>query len=177
MDGDNTERTHRSWVLLVVILIFSGVSSMSIDQELVISDVRADSISIDHNNTTAFIIDLHDNTFTIISGQTRTVIGNPTVVGKYQSVLIFVSPSTRDIYVVNLFDKSLSIISGQTRTVIGKASFVLISEGQMKFELVTAKRGAVTASHVAPSSLPKRASVGLSAKTPAAAPFHPPLIP
>jgi YVTN family beta-propeller protein len=130
--------------------MFSTISSAVIVEGLLISGVRADSSNfivqesraqpfVSPTNAKVYVVNLHDNTLSIISGPTKTVIGNATTVGKYPAAVTFGSSFSRNTYVVNLHDNTLSIISGPTKTVIGNAIFVSNGAGETTFSLSNAK--------------------------------------
>ncbi len=196
----------RNLSLLFVILIFSTISSAVIVEGLLISRVRVDSVNfiiqesraqpfLTPTNATVYVVNLHDNTLSIISGQTKTVIGNVTTVSKHPAVVIFGSSSNRNTYVVNLHDNTLSIITGQTKTVIGNAKFVNNGAGETTFGLSNAKSYVVSTHKVVLSGAAATKASNVAVKTASAGtsptrgiannntkevttpPPHPPLIP
>jgi YVTN family beta-propeller protein len=197
----------RNLSLLFVILICSTISSAVIVEGLLVSGVRADSTNfivhgsaaqsfLSSTNARVYVVNLHDNTLSIISGQTKTVLGNATMLSKYPAVVAFGSSASRNTYVVNLHDNTLSIISGQTKTVLGNVIFVNSRVGETTFGLSNVKSNIVTTPKVVlPGATTTKAS-NVAAKTASAGtsptrgitnnhakavttktPPHPPMIP
>jgi YVTN family beta-propeller protein len=173
-------KTHcRKLSMLCVILIFSTVGTASILGELLIRGVRADSVNVfvqkdrpqafilNPSNGNVYVVNLRDNTLSIVSGQTKTVIGNHTLVSKYPTILTFPSRAARSTYVVNLRDNTLSIVSGQTKTVIGNATFVTNAAGKTTFGLSPSISYNIATSHkVVLSSATSTKASSLVVKTP-----------
>ena len=61
---------------------------------------------------------LYDDTVSVISGQTNTVIGTPIPVGHFPSGIAFDS-ANGNLYVANGGSATISVISGQNNQVIG----------------------------------------------------------
>ncbi|PWU79738.1 MAG: hypothetical protein DLM72_15860 [Candidatus Nitrosopolaris wilkensis] len=186
-------RRSVNFLLLFVIFIFSTITSTAIAQVVVISTARADSpnftdkkdalqsLIVDRNNRT-YVFNVHDNTLSILSGQTKTVIGNPATVTKYPVVAAFGPSTVRNTYLVNLHDNTLSILFGQTKTVINSAGAT--SFGLAKVYIPNSHKVLLY------SAIPTKPSVSVAVKTPAPTqatinssskkvtiPSHPALIP
>src|SRR5713226_1961056 len=112
--------------LIIIILAVSGIVSVA-NADSVIANIPVGSgpggIAFDAANGNLYVANNHDNTVSVISGQTNTVIGIPIPVGNGPFGIAFDS-ANGNLYVTNFKDtnnggNTVSVISGQTNTVIG----------------------------------------------------------
>lgn len=77
-------------------------------------------IAFDSSNGNLYVTNQGDNTVSVISGRTNTIIGNPIPVGSAPLGIAFDS-NNNNLYVVNSGENpgTISIISGKNNTVIG----------------------------------------------------------
>jgi YVTN family beta-propeller protein len=74
--------------------------------------------AFDSANGNLYVTNEGNNTLSVISGQTNSVIGNPIPVGSFPLGIAFDS-ANYNLYVTNYNSGTVSVISGQTNTVIG----------------------------------------------------------
>jgi hypothetical protein len=128
------------------IVSHTGTTQRTSTNEGQISTVKLGAAALTPQSN-EYVVNLHDNTLSIISGQTKTVVGYHTGLSKYPAILTFISPFNRNTYVVNLHDNTLSIISGQTKTVVGNAIFLSNAAGKTTFVLASTKLYNVATAH------------------------------
>jgi YVTN family beta-propeller protein len=130
-------RTKRSSRLVVLFLIVCTIIMIGMPPFTSISSIVrkawADSviatigvglnpraIAFDPANGNLYVANQLDNTVSVISGQTNTVIGNPIPVGTGNGPFEIAFDSFNgDLYVTNSGTNTVSVIDGQTNTVIG----------------------------------------------------------
>ena len=106
--------------ILSVSAIYTGVGIAKADS--VIATIAVGRLPLylafDTANGNLYVPNHEDNTVSVISGQTDTVVGSPISVGNAPWGIAFDS-ANGDLYVTNENDNTVSVISGKTNTVIG----------------------------------------------------------
>jgi YVTN family beta-propeller protein len=147
--------------------MFSTISSAVIVEGLLISGVRADSSNfivqesraqpfVSPTNAKVYVVNLHDNTLSIISGPTKTVIGNA----------IFVSNGAGE----TTF--SLSNAKGETTVGLSNSKSYIVAT----HKITLSNHNATKASKVAVKTLSGRGIANNNAKA-VTAPSGPPMMP
>jgi YVTN family beta-propeller protein len=104
--------------------IYSGVGIAKADSviDTITVGTAPNEVAFDSFNGNLYLTNHVDNTVSVISGQTNTVIGSPITVGSGPVGIAFDS-ANGDLYVANhgafRMQGTVSVISGQTNTVIG----------------------------------------------------------
>ena len=106
--------------ILTLSAIYSGVGIAKADSVIATIPVGGLPLylALDTINGNLYVPNHEDNTVSVISGQTNSVIGNPIAVRDTPLGIAFDS-TNGNLYVANDADNTVSVISGQTNTVIG----------------------------------------------------------